>query len=318
MAERPATARRNPNGSCSPATPLRRYFSRRSSLRIPELPTADDFVGIYSPWAVLWGLLFMTMPLSYFYIALVLLRELCRNYPSLLEYYYLPSLVGTVVNYMQQKSWRIVEYWCWLEAVFYILMKVKIKLLQMKDPLEASLSAAPLLELEERAILWRRMMESEVEDPLGFLTGWFFDCNIESITKYDVRDFCAWCMFEGRHQEHLTTDELRQLEEFVEEAEQRISLQLYGEAEDVDEVEEVDEWENLCGKVYPKNSKRQSRLNLEGSQRLPAWKSQVLPKPKMCTCSQYACMADKLGFLPLLTFCSRSVSFRRRAATGGA
>jgi hypothetical protein len=55
-------------------------------------------------------------------------------------------------------------------------------------------------------------------------------------------------MFETRHQEHLTTAELRQLESFVEDLEYRISLQLYGEksepeaasesagAEDDDEV----------------------------------------------------------------------------------
>jgi hypothetical protein len=188
-------------------------------------------VGMYSTWGVIWGVLFMTVPISYVYIALVLLRELCRSYPVLLQYY-LPSVFERVVLFMDVRSSRIIEYWCWLEALFFILMKLKIKWLQMKDPLEASLSAAPLLELEERRVLWIRMMECEMEDPVGFITGWFFDCDIESITKYDVRDFCAWSMFEGRHQEHLTTSELRQLEDFVEEAEYRVSLQLYGEAED--------------------------------------------------------------------------------------
>jgi hypothetical protein len=186
---------------------------------------------MYSVWGFVWGLLFLTVPLSYCYIALVLLRELCRSYPILLEAY-LPSLVEKIVLFMDQKSSRAIESCCHMEAVFYILMKLKIKWLQTKDPLEASLSAAPLLELEERKLLWRRMMESEVDDPAGFFTGWFFDCDIEKITMYDVRDFCAWSMFEGRHQEHLTTNELRQLEDFVDEAEHRISLQLYGEAEE--------------------------------------------------------------------------------------
>lgn len=217
--------------------------------KIPQLPTADGFVGIYSAWAVLWGLLFLTVPLSYVYIALVLLREICRSYPSLLleaspPNSYVPSrILNSLVYYMQYRSWRPAEVWCWLEGAFYILVKIKIKWLQHKDPLEASLSAAPLLELDERATLWRRMIDADVgSDPVGFLTGWFFDsCPIEEITKYDVRDFCAWSMFEGRHQEHLTNDELRQLEAFVDEAEHRIGLQLYGAADTSDDNDDDDE-----------------------------------------------------------------------------
>lgn len=72
------------------------------------------------------------------------------------------------------------------------------------------------------------MVEAEAEDPVGFITGWFFDEPIESISKYDVRDFIVWSMFESRNQEHLTLQELDQLEDFVDEIEWRISLQLYG------------------------------------------------------------------------------------------
>lgn len=84
-------------------------------------------------------------------------------------------------------------------------------------------------------------MECEETDPVTFIEGWFFDESIDNISKYDIRDFIAWSMFEGRHQEHLTEAEVRQLEEFVEEVEQRISLHLYGQVEDGDTTEEGDE-----------------------------------------------------------------------------
>jgi len=93
------------------------------------------------------------------------------------------------------------------------------------------------MDIEGRQVLWQRMMDCEVEDPVGFLRGWFFDQPLENIAKYDVRDFVAWSMFEGRHQEHLTDAELRQLELFVEEVELRIGLQLYGEQTDEDDAE---------------------------------------------------------------------------------
>jgi hypothetical protein len=286
----------------SPSTPLQKYFSRRTSTlsQIPELPTADDFVGMYSTWGVIWGVLFMTVPLSYVYIALVLLRELCRSYPVLLQHY-LPSVFERVVLFMDMRSSRIIEYWCWLEALFFILMKLKIKWLQMKDPLEASLSAAPLLELEERRVLWIRMMECEVDDPVGFITGWFFDCDIESITKYDVRDFCAWSMFEGRHQEHLTTSELRQLEDFVEEAEYRISLQLYGEAEDREEAsssvlsspsQSTNASDVLKDSKKPSRSRKPPRTGREPD--TPPWRAS-LPRPKTSTLA-VSCFSASLSF----------------------
>jgi hypothetical protein len=45
-------------------------------------------------------------------------------------------------------------------------------------------------------------------------------------------------MFEGRNLEHLTLEELEQLDDFVDEIEWRISLQMYGEVEE-DEYEEL-------------------------------------------------------------------------------
>ena len=153
---------------------------------------------------------------------------------------YTPWL-ATMLTAMNAVS-RWVEIWCCLEAVFYLCLKLHIKWLQTRDPLEASLSAAPMMELADRRVLWDRMMACEEDDPVGFLRGWFFDQALENIAKYDVRDFLAWSMFEGRHQEHLTDAELLQLEQFVDEAEQRISLQLYGEqsTDDMDDDDDDD------------------------------------------------------------------------------
>jgi hypothetical protein len=218
---------------------LSRYFSRRNEHSLKEHllllnPGAGEkFVGIYSPVAAFWGIIFLTIPAAYMYIALVVLRELCRTFPETVFVpikNYTPWLAYTVtaLNHVS----RIVEVWCCLEAVFFIGLKLHIKWLQTRDPLEASLSAAPMMELLERSVLWDRMMECEAADPISFLRGWFFDQPLENISKYDVRDFIAWSMFEGRHQEHLTEAELRQLEKFVEEVEYRFSLCIYGNIRD--------------------------------------------------------------------------------------
>jgi hypothetical protein len=221
---------------------LSRYFSRRKEHSMKEHmlllnPGAGEkFVGIYSPVAVFWGIVFLTIPAAYMYIALVVLRELCRTFPQTVFVSiqrYTPWLAYTVTALNQVSRW--VEIWCCLEAVFFIGLKLHIKWLQTRDPLEASLSAAPMMELLERSVLWDRMMECEAADPVSFLRGWFFDQPLENISKYDVRDFIAWSMFEGRHQEHLTEAELRQLERFVEEVEHRFSLCIYGEEVDDDD-----------------------------------------------------------------------------------
>lgn len=224
---------------------LTRYFSRRNEHSVKEHllllnPGAGEkFVGIYSPVAVFWGFIFLIVPAAYLYIAMVLLRELCRTFPEtvfLPIQHYTPWLAHTVTAMNQVSRW--VEIWCSLEALFYVGLKLHIKWLQTRDPLEASLSAAPMMELADRLILWDRMMDCEAADPISFLRGWFFDQPLENISKYDVRDFIAWSMFEGRHQEHLTEAELRQLERFVEEVEYRFSLHLYGER--LDEDDELD------------------------------------------------------------------------------
>ena len=128
---------------------------------------------------------------------------------------------------------RLVDIWCMIEAAFFIYCKLKIRYLQSKDPLEACLSAAPMLDTEERKSLWERIMAVE-SDP-SWLEEWFLDKpSIESIALYDIYDFVCWAMFDGRNQEHLTTDELNDLEGFVDDLEYRISLQLYGVSEEND------------------------------------------------------------------------------------
>lgn len=219
-----------PNNNNRPSTPLRKYFSRRHlGKSIPQLSKADDYIGFASPWAVLWFTVRLVVPFAYCVIGWNILTLLFRD---------------TATSAMrQERSYTrvFIETWCWLEALCYIFMKLHIKWLQMKDPLEASLSSAPLMSTSDRATLWKRMMEDVAVDPVSFLSGWFFDEDIHEISNYDIRDFIAWSMFEGRNQEHLTAEELDQLEDFLAEAEYRLSLHLYGARLDGDdEVEEYD------------------------------------------------------------------------------
>jgi hypothetical protein len=230
--KRRSTNASNFNALAGSNTPIRQYFSRRrtttSNHHILDLPV--NFVGIFSPWAVFWGCIFLTVPVAYIYILLVLLREVCHSFPDtiyLCIQTYVPP-VGRLIAAMHQSSNLLVEVWCAIEAVFYVCLKLHIRWLQTRDPLEASLSAAPLMDLEDRRLLWQRMMDSAKDDPETFITGWFFDQPISSISQYDIRDFTAWSMFEGRHQEHLTVAELEQLEDFVDEVELRNSLHIYG------------------------------------------------------------------------------------------
>ena len=92
-----------------------------------------------------------------------------------------------------------------------------------------------MMDHEERKFLWDHMMEMDT-DP-SWITGWFLDHpSIESISRYDIFDFLCWAMFDGRNQEHLTAQELQDLEGFVEDLEYRISIHLYGVTEDVPEA----------------------------------------------------------------------------------
>lgn len=220
-----------------------RYFSRRSQSRIKttDLPFERGARGHYSPWGIFYGGLFLTVPLAYIYILLVIFRELCVSFPETIYepiHHYLPYLSQLV--HTLKKSSTTVEVWCVIEGVFYVLLKLHIMYLQRMDPLERSLRSAPMLEAHERRVLWDRMMATEKHDPVTFVSGWFFDEPLENVSKYDLRDFICWALFEGRNQEHLTVEELHQLDEFVDEMEWSISLYLYGtEDEEMDKDDEV-------------------------------------------------------------------------------
>ena len=84
-----------------------------------------------------------------------------------------------------------------------------------------------MLEIRERAELWELMMADETET-IAFIEGWFFGEKLDKLTRYDVMDFLAWSMFEGRNLEHLTSEESGQLEGFVGDLEYWISVEMYG------------------------------------------------------------------------------------------
>jgi pimeloyl-ACP methyl ester carboxylesterase len=179
-------------------------------------------------------------PLAYVYIGLIILREMSGSSPTFHTFVrnYIPYL-SFVIDKMKASS-IFVEIWVFIEAIFYIIQKLHIRYLQFKDPLEASLSAAPITTIEEREELMKRMLKQiHADDPVNFIRGWFFDEKLENITRYDVHDFLAWCLFEGRNQEHLTETEARQLQTFFNDFEWILSMHLYGVDVDADENKEL-------------------------------------------------------------------------------
>jgi hypothetical protein len=266
-------------------TPLRRYFSRKSksTIRFHDLPVEPGYIGHYSAWGFVYFLIFLTVPVAYVYIGFILLRELCMAFPH--SFYagmqhYIPQLAWIVSK--MEKSSLIVEAWCVIEGIFYIMMKLHIKWLQMKDPLEASLSAAPMMDLKDRGLLWSRMMgtTSAETNLVDFISGWFFDSALENISRYDVRDFLCWSMFEGRNQEHLTGDELRQLEGFLEDLEVRLSYHLFGEAtEEEESALEEDEPDKENGDLN-RNSVSKRLFDKTGERRPRQGESRPLQYPR--------------------------------------
>jgi hypothetical protein len=214
----------------------------------PLLLHFDEYVGWMSPWAWLWGTIFLSIPAAYVYIGLVLLRELCASVAAVDAFVavYLPPLAGLVTR-MQAHSSVWVEAWCILEAIFYIGLKIHMHWLQTRDTLEASLSAAPLMDGTARRVLWQRMMETEGADTAAWVQGWILedDKELAHVSRVDMVGFLCWSMFDGRQWEHLTTAEGRQLESFLEELQVRISLQVYGAVTDDDVDEEEDESPSL-------------------------------------------------------------------------
>ena len=194
----------------------------------------------------------------------MLIRDLCIYFPEAIYHplqTYVPFL-ARMADRMNNAS-RLADIWVVMEALFIIFCNAKFRILQAKDPLEASLTAAPMYDPEDRKILWDRIIDAEREDPIAFITGWFFDESIESISRYDVCDFLCWCMFDGRNQEHLTTLELHELESFVEDLEYMISLQLYGIKVESDEglcFPSTPNKENERESILPSNVLRENRI----------------------------------------------------------
>lgn len=228
---------------------------KSASLLIHPSNATDDYIGWMSPWAWLWGTIFLSIPAAYVYIGLVLLRELGRAVPAVaaIVHTYLPPLAH-IMRGMAAVSWTV-EAWCILEALFYVALKIHFRWLQTRDTLEASLSAAPLMDLTSRRVLWQRMMETEAADTAAWIRGWMLDVDatapavedLQQVSATDIQGFLCWSMFEGRRTEHLTTAEAAQLRSFLQELQERLSLQFYGSVnDDDDDVDNSDSrWEDL-------------------------------------------------------------------------
>lgn len=238
------------------------YFTRlpSSKIRTTDLPYEKKAVGMCSVWAVSWCLVLFMVPFAYMYIGLIVIREICKNFPycMYLAEEYLPWLGKIIQYYMIARSPKIVEIWCIVEAVFYFGSKIHIYWLQSLDPLEASFSASPMMKEEDRQVLWNRICETEKSNPTEFIRGWFFEQPIDKITKNDVRNFIAWCMFEGRNQEHLTSDEFKQSENFIFHLEEIIT-QYFVRLER--EKERNDDGSNVTDETILKNNNTQNENN---------------------------------------------------------
>ena len=219
-----------------------------------KLPLEKNAQGINTPAGIFFLMMRLLCPLAYIYISLIILRELSISFPNTIQYFlktYIPPLASTL-NKMQETS-IFAEIWVVIEALFCILQILHIRYLQYKDPLEASLLAAPIATLQERFKLMNQVMDQVMgDDPVSFIRGWFFDEKLDNITRYDVMDFVTWSMFEGRHQEHLTDAEVQQLNWFVKEFECCIGVYLYGEKEDDDEEDDMDDY-GLCAPSFNSN-----------------------------------------------------------------
>lgn len=222
-------SKKQPFGASSPVS---QYFTKRrsSQIRTADLPMEQNAIGYLSPMGIFFSSVKLTAPLAYIYVILVLWRELCFSFPqTMLESQFVQKYfsVGVWIARTMTSSSFAVEVWAAIEGVFYVILFLHRKWLNSLDTLELSLRSAPMLELEERDELWQLMMDGE-DECVSFITEWFFEEKLESLTKYDVMDYLTWSMFEGRHIEHLTHDESKQLRQFVEDLEYKISIELFG------------------------------------------------------------------------------------------
>ena len=184
----------------------------------------------------------MTVPLAYIYILLILWRELCYSFPkTMMESEFMNSYMYYLVLTAQtmRSSSLLVEVWAVIEGIFYVILYFHRMWLNSLDTLELSLRSAPMLEIGERADLWSLMMDSEDNDCIDFIRGWFFGEELDTLTRYDVMDFLTWSLFEGRNIEHLTQEEILQLKGFVNDLEYNISIELHGVEEKDNEDDDV-------------------------------------------------------------------------------
>lgn len=78
-----------------------------------------------------------------------------------------------------------------VEAVFHCLLKIKIRYLQSIDPLESSLQAAPVMGLDERRLLFTRVLEAEKKDLKSHYEHWLFGTDLRDVSVHDLENLLA-------------------------------------------------------------------------------------------------------------------------------
>eukprot|EP00590_Aulacoseira_subarctica_P006159 CAMPEP_0172420520 /NCGR_PEP_ID=MMETSP1064-20121228/6882_1 /TAXON_ID=202472 /ORGANISM="Aulacoseira subarctica , Strain CCAP 1002/5" /LENGTH=843 /DNA_ID=CAMNT_0013160523 /DNA_START=261 /DNA_END=2792 /DNA_ORIENTATION=+ len=231
---------------CSSPQLMRTYFSRkRSSMGDRDLPVdkGPSGRGMYTPAGLFYFTIKLTVPLAYLYIATFVIRDIAYKTNTFDIISSVPILRRFLLNIEHLPL--LVHIWAIIEAIFYVCLRLHIRWLQVKCPLEACLASAPMYELHERRELVERILDAVSHDPVSFIEGWFFDAPITSISRYDMLDFLSWCLFEGRSQEHLTENEVLQVHSFLAEIEYAISVHLYGVKEETAKID-FDDDANVC------------------------------------------------------------------------
>lgn len=225
-----SSSRKNEEGYyCGSPQLMRTYFSRqRSNLLNKDLPVDKGPMGrgMYTPAGIFFFTIKLTVPLAYLYIATFVIRDIAYKTNTFDTISSVPILRRFLLNIEHLPL--VVHAWAIIEAIFYVCLRLHIRWLQFQCPLEACLASSPIAELHERKELVERILDAVSHDPVSFITGWFFDVPIESISRYDMLDFLSWCLFEGRSQEHLTESEVWQVYSFLAEIEYAISVHLFG------------------------------------------------------------------------------------------
>ena len=159
------------------------YLSRRFSLA--PLSTKDlPLEHLEMPnkvTATLFKLIELTVPFSYLYILFLFLSEMRQYFPDIIAH---SKLFAILIPLLIEAGTRpFMTTWALLESLFYVLLRLHIFYLQRKCPLECSLKAAPFQTLEERKVLWKRLIRNVKSDPVSWISGWFFDEPIGKLRK---------------------------------------------------------------------------------------------------------------------------------------